>query len=291
MEFKIEKYEKPEVITFNYEELKGELKAKVDHYGNIAYTEDQIKEAKADKASLNRLKKALNDERIRIQREYMVPFDNFKSKVDELIKIIDEPVSLIDKQVKAFEEKRKQEKEEKIREKFDEINTLDFLKIEKIWNLKWLNASCSMSKITEEIEETISKIKGEMQTLAGLAEYSFEALEFYKQTLDISAALSRAKELAELQKKKEEEEKRKAEAEEKRKKEVEKAEAQKAEAVKEDNKFCQSNPPKEPTPEPVAQEPVPEVGEWVRFEAYLTVEQARDLKWFLDTKRIEFRKI
>lgn len=286
MEFKIEKYEKPEVITFNYEELKGELKAKVDHYGNIAYTEDQIKEAKADKASLNRLKKALNDERIRIQREYMVPFDNFKSKVDELIKIIDEPVSLIDKQVKTFEEKRKQEKEEKIREKFEEINTLDFLKIEKIWNLKWLNASYSMPKITEEIEETISKIKKEMQTLAGLAEHSFEALEFYKQTLDISAALSRAKELAELQKRKEEEEKRKAEAEEKRKEE-----AQRTEEIKEDNKFCQSNPPKEPTPEPVVQEPVPEVGEWVRFEAFLTVEQARDLKWFFDTKEIEFRKI
>lgn len=286
MEFKIEKYEKPDIIAFNYEELKSELKAKVDYYGNIAYAEDQIKEAKADKASLNRLKKALNDERIRIQREYMAPFDDFKSKVDELIKIIDEPVSVIDKQVKNFEEKRKQEKEEKIREKFDEINTLDFLEIEKVWNLKWLNASYSMPKITEEIEETISKIKKEMQTLAGLAEYSFEALEFYKQTLDISAALSRAKELAELQKKKEEEEKRKAEAEAKRKEET-----QKAEAVEEANKFCQSNPPKEPTPEPVVQEPVPEVGEWVRFEAFLTVEQAKDLKWFFDTKRIEFRKI
>ena len=122
--------------------------------------------------------------------------------------------------------------------------------------------------------------------MASLAEHSFEALEFYKQTLDISAALSRAKELAELQKKKEEEEKRKAEAETKRKEE-----AEKAEAVEEDNKFCQSNPPKESTPEPVTQEPVPEVGEWVRFEAFLTVEQAKDLKWFFDTKRIEFRKI
>ena len=51
--------------------MKQELTEKVSMYETLVYTDDQIKEAKADKAQLNKLKKALNDERIRIEKEYM----------------------------------------------------------------------------------------------------------------------------------------------------------------------------------------------------------------------------
>lgn len=71
MELKMHEYQLPEKILFNYEELKRELTEKVSHYETLVYTDDQIKEAKADKAALNKLKKALNDERIRREREYI----------------------------------------------------------------------------------------------------------------------------------------------------------------------------------------------------------------------------
>ena len=72
MELKMNEYQLPEKILFNYEELKQELTEKVAHYETLVYTDDQIKEAKADRANLNRLKKALNDERIR--REKNLPY-------------------------------------------------------------------------------------------------------------------------------------------------------------------------------------------------------------------------
>ena len=63
------------------------------------YTDDQIKNAKSDRADLNKLKKALNDERIRCEKEYMQPFNIFKAQIDGIIKIIDKPVELIVKQL------------------------------------------------------------------------------------------------------------------------------------------------------------------------------------------------
>ena len=50
MELKMHEYQLPEKILFNYEELKRELTEKVSHYETLVYTDDQIKEAKADKA-------------------------------------------------------------------------------------------------------------------------------------------------------------------------------------------------------------------------------------------------
>ena len=107
MEFKVNEYQLPDKLTFNYEELKQELTEKVNEYKTLIYSDEQIKEAKADRASLNKLKTALNDERIRREKEYMQPFNEFKSKVAEIIKIIDEPIALIDAQVKGYEDKKK----------------------------------------------------------------------------------------------------------------------------------------------------------------------------------------
>lgn len=103
MELKMHEYQLPEKILFNYEELKRELTEKVSHYETLVYTDDQIKEAKADKAALNKLKKALNDERIRREREYMAPFADFKTKINEIIGIIDKPIAVIDTQVRGLQ--------------------------------------------------------------------------------------------------------------------------------------------------------------------------------------------
>lgn len=105
MELKVNEVSIPEQITFNYDELKRDLIDKVSTYETLVYTDDQIKQAKADKANLNKLKKALNDERIRREKEYMKPFNDFKSKINEIICIIDKPVAVIDRQVKEYEDK------------------------------------------------------------------------------------------------------------------------------------------------------------------------------------------
>lgn len=188
MELRINEVTTPEQITFNYDELKQELTEKMAFYETLVYTDEQVKDAKADRASLNKLKKALNDERLRQEREYMKPFDTFKAQINEIIGIIDKPVALIDKQMKDFEEKKKQEKTEVIKELHKSLGAQTFLTLEKIWDDKWLNSSTSMKSIETAIKEKIYQASNDLLTLSKLPEFGFEAAELYKETLDINKA-------------------------------------------------------------------------------------------------------
>ena len=133
MELKINDYQLPEAIKWNYREIKQELEEKVSMYANLVYTDDQIKLAKADRAKLNKLKTALNDERIRREKEYLEPFNEFKAQVKDLVTIIDKPVALIDKQIKAYEEQKKEEKKVELEKIFEALEKPEWLKFEQLF--------------------------------------------------------------------------------------------------------------------------------------------------------------
>lgn len=205
MEIRVNELSLPESIIFNYEELKEGISAKVAHYKNLVYTDDQIKEAKEDRANLNKLKKALNDERIRLEKEYMIPFNNFKSQLNEIIKIIDEPVTMIDAQVKEYLENKKEEKRKNIISYFDSVKEKlpEEIKLESVFDEKWLNESVSMKSIKTKIDEAIIKISTEISTIKELGDLSFYALENYYKTLNISTSISQAREQLAMEIKKE----------------------------------------------------------------------------------------
>lgn len=189
MELRVNEVAIPEKIDFNYEELKAELTSKVSFYETLVYTDDQIKDAKADKANLNKLKRALNDERIRREKEYMQPFNVFKAQINEIIGIIDKPIAVIDEQVKAFDEKRKAEKQKAIEELFSQIGFQNFVTLEKIWDPKWLNASTSMKSIETQMKTRMYEIGNDVLRISQFAEFSFEAMEAYKEKLLMDDAL------------------------------------------------------------------------------------------------------
>ena len=198
MEIKMNEYQLPKNISFNFEEMKQELTEKTSMYETMVYTDDQIKEAKADKANLNKLKKALNDERIKREKEYMQPFNVFKAQVNEIISIIDKPIQVIDNQVKAYEEKQKQDKLEKINEYMKQVEENLPEEVHIPIDPKWLNASVSIKSVQTAIDDAADKIKADMDTLVNLPEFSFEAQQVYKTTLDIRQALNEAHRLAEV---------------------------------------------------------------------------------------------
>ena len=300
MELRIKDITIPSKIEFNYDELKKEIAEKVEKYTNLVYTDQDIKQAKADKATLNKVKKALNDERIRREKEYMKPFNEFKSEINEIIQIIDKPIAIIDKQVKEAEEQKKQEKAHAIEQLFEEMGKPEWLNLGAIYNSKWLNATFSMKSVKEEIESRLEQINNDLVTLSNLPEFGFEATEVYKSTLDINRAVNEGKRLAEIQKRKEEQERLKAEA--RAKAAAERAEEirrqqQEAERIKEQGVAIVETMPK---PEPIeteaeerhCQDSEPQIeGKWVSFEAFVTVEKAREMKKALNDLGIEIRPI
>lgn len=280
MELRVEPVTFPEVIQFNYEELKAEITSKVEMYKNLVYTDDQIKDAKADRATLNKLVKAMSDERIRIKRDCLKPYDEFERKIRELTDIVNEPVQLIDKQVKEFEQNKKKEKRKEIEALFETIGFQAFVKLEMIWDEKWLNASVSMKSIEEKMRERMYQIGTDIMTLNRLSEYAFEAVAVYKETLDMNRSIAEAQRMSDIAKQKAEAESRKKQEEERRAKEAEEKKVYETPVI---------------IPEPVPEQQEPERTEpqkmEVRFAALLTTEDALALKEFFQSRNIEFRAI
>lgn len=284
MELRVNEVAIPEKIDFNYEELKAELISKVSFYETLVYTDDQIKDAKADKANLNKLKKALNDERIRKEKEYMQPFNVFKAQINEIIGIIDKPIAVIDEQVKAYDEKRKAEKQKAIEVLFSQIGFQNFVTLEKIQDPKWLNASVSMKSIEDQMKSKMYEIGNGVLTLSQLPEFGFEATEVFKETLDINKAISEAKRMSEIAKAKAEAEARRK-AEEERKAQERAAEEQRAAMAQ------AMTPPEDAQQAPVQESQLEPQKMIVKFEVELTTEDATALREFFQSRNIAFRAI
>lgn len=275
-------------IQWNHEELKAEIAAKMNDYNSLVFTEETIKEAKADRANLRKLKEAFETELKRIKKKCMEPYDRFEKQVKEVTVLIDEPIRLIDTQIKEVEEKRRDQKMQGIQELFDEMGFQSFVTLEKIFDLKWLNASVPMKKVEESMQEIKNGIGQDVFTIHQLPEFSFEAMETYKRNLDLNQAVQEGQRLSDIQKRKkayEEQEKRRREeeaalaarqkAEENRarestkKEEKHKTEAQEAEVEKETN-------------------PEQEKFHVIDFRVSGTAEQLVALKEFMIKNRIQY---
>lgn len=285
-------YQLPEAILFNYEELKQELTEKVSMYETLVYTDDQIKEAKADKAALNKLKKALNDERIRREKEYMQPFNDFKERINEIIGIIDKPMGIIDKQVKAYEDTQKQEKLEQVKAVWSDMKVPDGLTFEKVFDERMLNVTYTMSHVKQKMTDDIDRYNRDIATLSDLPEFGFEAVEVYKSTLDVNKAISEARRMSEIQKAKSAEQARIAE-EEKQKKEyvqpvIEEIQIPVQQSENEPGKEIEATESQVSDNSINAEEPAKQ---WISFKALLTVEQAYLLREFFNTYNIQYKAI
>lgn len=266
MELKVKELDFPKVIDFNFEELKAEITAKAALYKNMVYTDDSIKEAKADKAKLNKFITALEDKRKEVKKQCLQPYEAFEKQMKELVAIVNEPVQLIDEQVKAYEDKQKAEKLEQIKEYWESTEHPEWLQCKQIFDQRWLNTTFSLKKVQEAIDERLAQIAADVKTLESLPEYSFEAVEVYKQTLDLNRAIAEGQRLADIQKRK--------------------AEAEAARQAEEEKMVVEAK-----TPPATAETEVEPVKYWVKFEALLSVEEAKELRTFFNQKNIDFRMI
>lgn len=286
MQLIVQDYRMPEPIEFNYEEIKTELTTKLADYKTLVYTEDQIKEAKADRSTLNKLKKALNDERIRREKEYLEPFADFKAKISELCSMIDETSKCIDAQVKEAEEKAKAEKQVKINELFESrFSDMGWMfendNYDMIANSKWLNSSTSLKSIDEELKNIHKDISNKLLALDRLSDYAFEATERFKRTLNLEDAISYAGEL-----KKDAE--AKAEAE---RMATEYAEAEIAAAQAAANAYTEEEPQLELSEDEPQPEPEPQLTYYeLVFKVRATADQLQQLMNYMKMSGIEFSR-
>ena len=184
----------PEIEFSNFEELKEEITERLEHYNNLVIQKDDIKQAKADKAKLNKLAEAVDGRRKEIKKQYSQPLTEFEKKCKELVELIKGPVSAIDSQIKAFEEEEINKKYSELKSHFTEYakETKNLIDFDKILNPKWKNSSMKISTLKAEIEETIDRIKNEINILKNECEDSTFSAAVINEYCDKGYSLSKA---------------------------------------------------------------------------------------------------
>ena len=223
-------------INWNKQEIMDKVAGIMQQYDGAVYSEDQMKQAKADRANLNSMKKAISDRRIEVKKAILAPYETFESEVKEVLALVEKPIALIDGQIKDYEERIKAEKKEALISHYQENvgNLAEYINFDMLYDAKWLNLSVALKKAKEELEEKICKVESEMETIDEICDdkHKTAVKSCYLKELSLSNALAEAARLKELDKKIEEAkiaaEKAKLEAE-KAKQEAEKAK-QEAEA-------------------------------------------------------------
>ena len=209
-----------EAIEFNFEELKGQLKEALEKYQNLTFTDEEIKLAKNDRATLNKLKDAIETKRKEIKAKCLKPYEEFEAKIKILVNLIEEPIQNIDGQIKRAEEEKKNQKLINITKIFDkyavENNINELITCQRIFNPKWFNTAYKLSTIEQEIKDITKNIADSIKAIEETkTEFGQQVLDKYLLTLDLTSALAENTRLYQqkekLEKMKAEQEKRQAE--------------------------------------------------------------------------------
>lgn len=151
------------VIDFeNYEILINKAKELATQYSNLIITDqDSYKFASQVKAELNKVIKAISDERIRIKKEFNNPLTEFECKVKEITGEIEAGKNQIDGRIREYDQRLKDEKQDKINDLIQQHAGGRYIE----QNPKWLNKTFTDSKIVEEIKEQVAFAEKEEQRI------------------------------------------------------------------------------------------------------------------------------
>lgn len=278
-------------IEFNHDEIKKELAVRLEKYNGLVYSEDSIKEAKTDRAALNKFKEAIENKRKEIKKQCLKPYEDFETKIKDIVAMIDKPILAIDGQVKAYEKIKKDEKLDAIETFYlDKVMDLkDIVPFDRVFNQKWLNTTYKETDIHKEINDLFLKVESDLAVLGELeSEYEAQLKDFYLKNYDLTATLQenkrlkeQAEKLAEYNRQQEEKKRQRAEA----------AKKEQPEPVKE------LRPRPQPTTEPaksfddLISDDAPDPKHIIDFRVWATAEQLNTLKQFLVSNGIKYGRV
>lgn len=143
----------------NEDTLNAMVEAVESKYKNLIYTDDNEKEAKSDRAELNKIAKRIDEERKRIKKVYNEPLAAFESKMNSYSKRINEVVKPIDTNLKDLERRQKEQRKKEIEDYILEVAPNYDLKPEEITiETSWLNKSHSNIKRQKLITDAMKLI-------------------------------------------------------------------------------------------------------------------------------------
>lgn len=125
-------------------------------YSAIIVTDDTAATAKKIRAEINKAQKAINDERIRVKKRYLAPYQTWEKRIKVATAVLEDTSDKLDKQLKAMEEQRKAEKRNELIRTFDENigSAKDYIVFTDIEDTKWLNATVKLETAKQELVDS-----------------------------------------------------------------------------------------------------------------------------------------
>ena len=157
------------LLNWNFEELNAQLDEQLEKYRGLTFTDDQMPEAKKTRAALNKVATEINNRKISVKKEFCAPYEQFEAQAKVLINKIKDVSGAIDRQVKDYEESKKEEKRKRIEAWWAE-NGKRTVPIEKIFDERWLNTTCSDSKWQDDLDTIKVRITNQIYTISMMSE-------------------------------------------------------------------------------------------------------------------------
>lgn len=191
----------PSVISANFDALEKRVRKTVELYKGATYDltkADKIKEAKNDRSYLNGLKNEIEERRKAVKREYNKPLAAFEKRCKEITSIIDGASNGIKAQLDEAEERRRAGARAALEAHYREFAELlaPVVPYERLHDDKWLNKSFGEVKAKKALEEKVSAVARDWDTLKAqrdsMAHYEVAERELFR-TLDLGSALNAAR--------------------------------------------------------------------------------------------------
>ena len=170
-------------IECNFAEIKADLETMMSAYTSLEITEEGIKDAKVDLATLRKIYKAVDDKRKEVKKDFMQPYTEFEENVKDLLQVINIPINMIDGKLKEFDAKRVAEKQEHLKGLYEEciVEFGEYLPFERVKKPQWDNASITDKAIRFDLSEAVTKVRADLDVIKGLhSEIEEECLKAYK---------------------------------------------------------------------------------------------------------------
>lgn len=114
-------FEPAKIEVLDREKFEKQINSIADANSNRVVTAETLKDDKSTRAELRKLYKSLNDEKIRIKKEYNKPLTEFETWFKKAVAVLDKAIGQIDEGVKEVEFKQKEERKEIVRAELLEL--------------------------------------------------------------------------------------------------------------------------------------------------------------------------
>lgn len=179
------------IIVEQLHEVKAEITAKVQQALSFACTEDTVKDVKKVRSELNKELKDYEERRKAVKKAILTPYEQFEAVYKNCISdTYKEADAVLKGKIDSVESELKEQKRKEVISYFNELceaNNLDFITFENT-NIN-VTLSASMKGLKDQARNFVFKIVDDLN-LIDTQEHKDEILYEYKQSLNVSNAIT-----------------------------------------------------------------------------------------------------